>query len=402
MPVDKRPLIAHVMYRFDTGGLENGIVNLVNHVPADAYRHAIVALTEITDFRHRIVRKDVEFVALNKPPGQGIWQFPKLYQLFRRLRPDIVHSRNLAALECQLPAWAARVPVRIHGEHGRDVGDLDGANLTYQRVRRFYRPFVHHYMALSRDLADYLVGKVRIAPEHIAQVYNGVDTARFCPAAADAPTEAKGPLGSLLGSDGPCLIAGCPFDPSQHWLVGTVGRMQAVKDQVMLARAFVHVLELAPQLRATLRLVMVGEGPLRAQAQAVLDTAGAGELAWLPGERSDVAEIMRGLHAFALPSLAEGISNTILEAMASGLPVIATGVGGNADLVLAGQTGQIIAAGDPLAMAHQLVHLACDPQRARQMGLAGRQRAQANFSMQAMVRNYQAVYDTQLARARAR
>jgi glycosyltransferase involved in cell wall biosynthesis len=148
--------------------------------------------------------------------------------------------------------------------------------------------------------------------------------------------------------------------------------------------------------------VMVGEGPLRAQAQAVLDAAGASALAWLPGERSDVADIMRGLHVFALPSLAEGISNTILEAMASGLPVIATAVGGNADLVLAGQTGEIIAAGDPLAMAHRLVQLASDPKRSRAMGLDGRKRAQTEFSMQAMVRNYQSVYDTQLARARAR
>jgi sugar transferase (PEP-CTERM/EpsH1 system associated) len=402
MTVDNRPLIAHVMYRFDTGGLENGIVNLVNHMPADAYRHAIVALSAVTDFRHRVVRKDVEFVALNKPPGQGIWQFPKLYQLFRRLRPDIVHSRNLAGLECQLPAWAARVPVRIHGEHGRDVGDLDGSNTTYQRVRRFYRPFVHHYMALSRDLADYLVDKVRLAPENVTQVYNGVDTEHFCPATFGCSLEVAGQSEPTSGRHGPRPIAGCPFDPSQHWLVGTVGRMQAVKDQVMLARAFVHALELAPQLRATMRLVMVGEGPLRAQAQAVLDAAGANALAWLPGERSDVADIMRGLHVFALPSLAEGISNTILEAMARGLPVIATAVGGNADLVLAGQTGEIIAAGDPLAMAHRLVQLASDPKRSRAMGLDGRKRAQTEFSMQAMVRNYQSVYDTQLARARAR
>ena len=382
MPFDKRPLVVHLMYRFDTGGLENGVVNLVNHMPADAYRHAIVALTEITDFRDRIKRKDVEFVALNKPPGQGIWQFPKLYRLFRRLRPAIVHSRNLAALECQVPAWAARVPVRIHGEHGRDVGDLDGSNLAYQRVRRFYRPFVHHYMALSRDLADYLVQKIHVPQSTITQVYNGVDTQRFKPT-----------------PNGPIPIAGCPFDPSQHWLVGTVGRMQVVKDQVMLARAFVRALELAPQLTATMRLVMVGEGPLRAQAQAVLDAAGVSSLAWLPGERNDVAGIMRGLHAFALPSLAEGISNTILEAMASALPVVATDVGGNADLVQRGQTGEITAAADPLAMAQRLVQLATEPQRASTMGAAGRQRVEAAFSMQAMVANYQSVYDKQLRHA---
>ena len=385
LSVDNRPHVVHVMYRFDTGGLENGIVNLVNHMAPQAYRHTIVALTEVTDFRKRIQRDDVEFVSLHKPPGHGVWQYPKLFKLFRRLRPHIVHSRNLAALEVQVPAWAAGVPIRIHGEHGRDVRDLDGSNVTYQRVRRIYRPFVHHYMALSRDLADYLVQKVRVQSDAITQVYNGVDTERFRPAL-----------------DGPQPIEGCPFDPSQHWLVGTVGRMQAVKDQVMLAHAFVQALVLAPELKARLRLVLVGEGPLRAQALSVLDAAGVADLAWLPGERSDVADIMRGLHAFALPSLAEGISNTILEAMASALPVIATDVGGNADLVEAGNTGHIVPAADLNAMAQHLVGLCLGPEQARAMGEAGRQRVLVRFSMQAMVSTYQAVYDQQMQRVRSR
>ena len=110
MPPETRPLVLHVMYRFDTGGLENGVVNLINHMPADAYRHAVLALTEVTDFSQRIQRKDVEFMALHKPSGHGIWQYPKLFKLFRQLRPHIVHSRNLAALEVQVPAWAAGVP----------------------------------------------------------------------------------------------------------------------------------------------------------------------------------------------------------------------------------------------------------------------------------------------------
>ena len=167
MPPDTRPVVVHVMYRFDTGGLENGVVNLINHMPAEAYRHVVLALTDITDFKKRISRTDVEFIALHKPPGQGIWQFPKWYKIFRQLRPTIVHSRNLAALEVQLPAWLARVPVRIHGEHGRDVGDLDGNNRTNQRIRRFYKPFVHHYLALSRELADYLVKKIHVPASRI-------------------------------------------------------------------------------------------------------------------------------------------------------------------------------------------------------------------------------------------
>jgi sugar transferase (PEP-CTERM/EpsH1 system associated) len=382
MSFDNRPLVLHVMYRFDTGGLENGIVNLINHMPAHAYKHAVLALTEVTDFSKRIQRDDVEFISLRKPPGHGVWQFRKLFKIFRQMRPAILHSRNLAALEVQAPAWAAGVPVRIHGEHGRDVGDLDGSNVTYQRVRRVYKPFVHHYLALSRDLDDYLMNKIKVRHERITQVYNGVDTRSFSPA-----------------KDGIQPIAGCPFDPASHWLIGTVGRMHPVKDQVMLAHAFVQALSLAPQLRPQLRLVMVGEGPLRAQALAVLAAAGLAELAWLPGERHDIADIMRGLHAFALPSLAEGISNTILEAMASGLPVLATAVGGNADLVLHGQTGVIVPAADPAAMAREIVLMASNPQQARATGEAGRRRVEATFSMQAMVNTYQKVYDQQLRRS---
>ena len=383
MPGDDRPLVLHVMHRFATGGLENGVVNLINHMPGQTYRHAVLAMTDITDFRDRVQRSDVQFIALHKPPGHGVWQYRKLFKLFRQLRPAIVHSRNLSALEVQVPAWAAGVPVRVHGEHGRDVGDLDGSSVKYQRMRRLYRPFVQHYTALSRDLADYLQQEVHVPPAAITQAYNGVDTARFSPA-----------------NHGVQPISGCPFDPARHWLVGTVGRMQTVKDQLMLANAFVLVLRAAPHLVDRLRLVMVGDGPLRAQVLEILGTAGVAHLAWLPGERTDVEAVMRGLHAFALPSLAEGISNTILEAMASGLPVVATDVGGNADLVKHGQTGYIVPAADPQAMADRLLGLASEPVRAHEMGQAGCLRAKECFSMQAMVTTYQRVYDNQLLRVR--
>ena len=140
---DPRPLIAHVVFRFDVGGLENGVVNLINHLPRDAYRHAVISLTDITDFRRRVSRTDVEFIALEKPPGHAYRFYPRLYRLFREMRPAIVHTRNLAALETVVPAWVAGVPVRIHGEHGRDMLDLHGANRKYQWVRRAL-PAVRH------------------------------------------------------------------------------------------------------------------------------------------------------------------------------------------------------------------------------------------------------------------
>jgi glycosyltransferase involved in cell wall biosynthesis len=142
---------------------------------------------------------------------------------------------------------------------------------------------------------------------------------------------------------------------------------------------------------------MVGDGPLRAEAQAVLDAAGLGHLAWLPGERADVPDVMRGLDCFVLPSLAEGISNTILEAMASSLPVLATHVGGNAELVVAGVTGRLVPAGDVDALATGLLNMADDRAAAVAMGRAGRERVEQHFSLPAMVGSYQALYDRLLA-----
>ena len=374
---DSRFLVVHVVYRFDMGGLENGVVNLINNMSSRNYRHVVLALTEVTDFRKRIVRDDVVFLALNKPPGHALSLYPSLFRLFRELRPSIVHTRNLAALEVLVPAWAAGVSVRIHGEHGRDVGDFDGSSKKYQWMRRLYSPFVGHYVALSCDLASYLTDKVRISRKRITQVYNGVDAVRFSPT-----DDIQRPL-----------IPGCPFVGAQLWRVGTVGRMQTVKDQLTLTRAFIRALEIAPELKSRLRLALVGDGPLREGCQLLLDTAGVSALSWLPGERDDVPEIMRGLDCFVLPSLAEGISNTILEAMDCGLPVVATDVGGNADLVIHGVTGQIVPAGDVDAMAHSLVQLASSPELAQSMGRAGRQRILEKFSLDAMVGTYQGLYD---------
>jgi len=386
-PNDARPLVLHVFYRFDVGGLENGVVNLINRMPEEAYRHAILALTEVTDFKRRIERDDVIYLSLHKPPGHLFRLYPRLVRIFRELRPAIVHSRNLAALEVTVAARLAGVPVRLHGEHGYDVGDLDGSNTLYRWVRRAYSPFVDHWIALSRDLEDYLVRRVGIAAHKVTQIYNGVDAARFHPAEGAVP---------------PAPIFGCPFQRPAHWLVGTVGRMQAVKNQTLLARAFIRALEIAPALRKRLRLVMIGDGPLRGEVLAMLAAAGVAEFAWLPGERHDVPEILRGLDCFVLPSLAEGISNTILEAMASGLPVIATRVGGNPELVSDGITGRLVPSNDVEALAEAILAYAQAPALAQRHGRQGRAEVERRFSLEAMVDDYRRLYDLSLGKAQRR
>jgi len=370
---DPRPLIAHVLYRLQVGGLENGVVNLVNGLPADRYRHAIVCLTEATEFRNRIRRDDVAVYEIHKKPGQDLGSWQRLFKLFRRIRPSLVHTRNIGCLEAQIPAWLAGVPGRIHGEHGWDVGDPDGSNRRYQWLRRLHSPLVHRFVALSRELEDYLLTRVHIDARKIRRIYNGVDTRRFHPGASAAL-----PRGLV--------------DPDSI-VFGTVGRMHGVKDQTTLCHAFVHCCTQHPDLAQRLRLVLIGEGPLLAPCQTLLEDAGLAGQAWFAGSRDDVPDIMRAIDVFVLPSKAEGISNTILEAMACGLPVIATDVGGNGELVDAGHTGTLVPPDDPVALAGVMADYAVDPPMRRKQGENGRRRIDERFSMGQMLTAYGKVYD---------
>lgn len=374
------PLIAHVIFRLDVGGLENGLVNLINRMPAERFRHAIICLTDYSAFRRRIQRSDVAVFALHKPPGNNLVVHFKLWRLLMQLRPDIVHTRNIGALEATLPAALAGVSVRIHSEHGYDVADLDGSNQKYQWIRRALKPFVHQYIALSRDLERYLREKIHVPATRVAQVYNGVDTTLFHPARAGRESL---PCQGFAGPD--------------QFVIGTVGRMQAVKDPVTLARAFVRLLHVMPDGARRLRLVMVGDGPFKQQALTVIEEAGAAKLVWFAGERDDVARIMRGLDLFVLPSIAEGISNTILEAMACGLPILATRVGGNPELIETGVTGTLVPRDDAESMAHAMRVYAESAELCRRHGSAARLTVERKFGMAAMVDAYMMIYDKLLA-----
>jgi glycosyltransferase involved in cell wall biosynthesis len=156
-------------------------VNLINRMPPDRFRHAIICLTTYTDFRHRIKRPDVAIHALDKPAGNSPATLFRLWRLLRTLRPAILHTRNLAALEGAVPAALAGIRARIHGEHGRDINDIDGSNVRQQRIRRLFKPFVSQYIALSKDLESYLCDKIHVPRARVAQLYNGVDTELFHP-----------------------------------------------------------------------------------------------------------------------------------------------------------------------------------------------------------------------------
>lgn len=376
---DPRPLVIHVVYSFDVGGLENGIVNLINRMPPERFRHMIVALTRcVPGFCERIQRSDVTFVSLEKGAGHGIRMYPQLYRLFREHRPAIVHTRNLAALEMVVPAWAAGVPVRIHGEHGWDASDLEGVSRKFQLLRKAYSPFVSAYVALSRRIESYLTDKVGVRADRVRRICNGVDTDRFTPAGKRAE------------------IPGSPFNDPALVVFGAVGRLQDVKDHANLIRAFGLLVRGNADAARRARLTLVGGGPLQARLAELIQAEGLAGHVWMAGERSDVPLMNSGLDVFVLPSLAEGISNTLLEAMASGLPVIATRVGGNPELVVEGETGLLVPSANPAALADAMAALLADPARAAAFGQAGRARVCAQFSLDAMVGSYLSVYETRL------
>lgn len=377
--MDARPLIVHVIHRLDFGGLENGLVNLINRMPAQRYRHAIVCLTTYTDFAKRIQRDDVQLVALNKKSGKDLGCYWRFAKTLRRLKPSIVHTRNLGTLDMQFIAALCGVRGRVHGEHGWDVYDLNGQNPRYLRLRRWARRVVHRYVAMSRDLAEYLRRDVGVAPERITQIYSGADGERFRP---------RNPADRAPWPDG--------FWPPGGIVIGTVGRQEPVKNPLSLVRAFARLVDAVPTGRERLRLVLVGSGPLHHEVRELVRALGVHDLVWLPGGRNDVPELVRHMDIFVLPSLNEGISNTILEAMASGVPVVAAHVGGNPEIVRDGVTGALYPVNDETALARELRKYVDDPALRRDHGQRARAIVEQRHTLDAMVRTYLDVYDNTL------
>ena len=176
-------------------------------------------------------------------------------------------------------------------------------------------------------------------------------------------------------------------------VIGTVGRLSPVKDQTCLLRAVALLRRESPALAARVHLVVVGDGPLCAELQALVHALGLEAITWMPGERDDVPALLAAMDIFVLPSLSEGVSNTVLEAMAAGLPVIATAVGGNTELVEPGFNGSLVAAGDPGALARALTALLASPTQRRCLGANARERVCRRFDWDNCVAAYLAVYD---------
>jgi glycosyltransferase involved in cell wall biosynthesis len=205
------------------------------------------------------------------------------------------------------------------------------------------------------------------------RICNGVDTQRFRPANGRIERvvlDHRFPTGSIV--------------------VGSVTRFNAIKDPLNLVRAFIAARR--DPTGARLRLVMAGDGPLRASALELLREAGEEDAAWLPGSRDDIPQLLRAMDVFVLGSLREGISNTVLEAMATGLPVVASATGGNLELVQDDVTGRLVRPASSDALAGALLEYARSDGRRTAHGHAARARAEHEYSLERMLADYAALY----------
>jgi sugar transferase (PEP-CTERM/EpsH1 system associated) len=373
------PLVLHVIHHLHMGGMENGVVNLINTLPGSEFRHAIACVEDYSDFRNRIGRPDVNVTALQRS-RIGVWRMRRqIYRLCRTLRPAILHTRNQSGLDALLPARFAGVRRIVHGEHGWDVDNLCGEKWKPALLRRMHAPFVDRYITVSRDLERYLVRRIGIAAQRITQIYNGVDTNRFAPANGKPPR--------VLPQN---------FEGKNITVVGTVGRLQPVKDQATLIRAIALAVRRRKALRSRLRLAVIGDGPLHEQLRELLVSEGIEDIAWLPGSIDQIPDLLRALDVFVLPSLNEGISNTVLEAMASRLPVLATAVGGNAEVVDDGRTGHLFPPHDVETLSRMIEEYVDQPALREAHAAESRRRAVESFDLSLMVERYRAVYTTML------
>lgn len=377
-----KPLIAHVLYRLDTGGMERVLITVINHTHS-RYRHAVICLEGFGALRQQIADPQVICLALNKKAGKDWGCYFRLWKTLRALKPDLVHTYNFGTLDAAPVAKLAGVRRVLHAERGRNANDPNGESRKYRNMRRWLVPFIDRYLAVSRDLQDWLTEKVGIDPSRVTHIPNGIDAASYVIAPA------KKSARPLLGE----------FAPPETIVIGTVGRLDPVKDQEGLVSSFNTLCESLPRGREKLRLVIVGEGSERPRLEAQIAHFGLGSRVCLLGNRTDVPALLAEFDVFALSSIAEGMPGVLLEAMAAGLPIVATDVGGVGEVVLRGQTGLLVPARDVRAFSDALRSYVSDEALRQQHGHAGRGCVENAFSLAGMLSAYTVLYDGLLCTA---
>jgi glycosyltransferase involved in cell wall biosynthesis len=354
----------------ETGGAQTYVASLVPALlgPYDV----TVAAHGDGPLRTTAARAGADFIPLRHvrraiDPWHDVLGLVELVRLMRSVRPHIVHANSSkAGILGRIAAGLTRVPVRIFTAHGWAFNATTGVGaVAYRWAERLVRPLTTATVCVSESERAAGVAARTCDPKTTVVIRSGIDAVGR-------------PVASPLRAD-PRIVA--------------VGRLQAPKDPVTLVRA------LAKLPGGRFEALLVGDGPDRPAVEAELRRLELEGVVELAGEREDVAEILAGSDIFVLASRSEAFPLTVLEAMAAGLPVVAPRVGGLGELVVEGETGLLVAPGDPAALASAIVRLVDDPELRARLGGAGRARVEAHFTFESFLESHLDLYRRQLARS---
>jgi len=369
--------VLHVVHAFQTGGAERVVLDLVRRGSPDV-ANFVCSLTVPNDLAAQLHRHGAPFQCLHKRRGNDPAVVPRLARIIRGSGIDVVHCQGWGTyLEGLVAAklLAGSHPALIFAFHGKSIAEARcGIPLRQRLAQRAACCFTDACVAPAQSMAADYARSIGVRRERIRVIYNGVDTARFTGLSGGAA------LRESLG-----IGAG-------EFVVGFVGRLDPVKDVRGLVTTFSMFLRTQERSGGAARLLVVGDGqemPLARRAAAELGTESRVVFA---GRRDDIDRCMGAMDVYLQPSLYEGHSLTLLEAMASRLPVVSTAVGGTAEAVASGRNGYLHRPGDYAAMAASLATLHHSPALRLLFGASGRRTVEERFSVAAMVAGYERLY----------
>ena len=362
--------VCHVVENLNRGGLERAVIDLATAQVARGHRCRILCLFERGQLADEAEARGVPVQACDKRSGADLGVLWRLRRQLRDAATEILHTHNATAHYHAIAA-ALGLPLRrrVNTRHG--MGALDTGSRREALFRRSM-PFTDAVATVCEAACDDLVRRAALPADKLVAVPNGIRVERF--AAADAASRAA--LRAELGLDASTRV------------IGTVGRLNWAKDHAGLVRAFADVCAAGSDAA----LVIAGDGVLRGELEALVAEQGLGGRVFLLGDRGDVARLLRGFDVFVLSSLTEGYSIALLEACASALPIVATTVGGNGEIVRDGVNGLLVPPRERAALAQAMQRLLTDAALAACLGEAGRSWVVAEGSVATMADRYDALY----------
>lgn len=350
--------VAHVVTTLAIGGLEKVVLDLVRCRTRPTFGAHVFCLDAAGVLQQEFHESGapVEVIGTH---GSVFRRILRLARRLRDVRPDVLHTHNPQAH--LHGAWAAKlagVPVVVHTRHGRDRHDRP----ALAALSRMATAWTTRFVAVSEDTARVAREIERVPAEKLLVIHNGIELERF-------PSSERGAA-----------------QPRARAV--TVSRLDPIKDQATMLRATRLVADKIPGFR----LDVVGDGPSRPNLQAIRTALGLEDQVSLHGYHADVVPFLAAADVFVLSSISEGISIALLEAMASGLPAVATDVGGNREVIVSGRTGFLTPVGSAEALAAAMIDLQLNPGVLNRMGRASRKRIEADFNLRHVVARYEAMY----------